>query len=82
MTISYHHDRYIYDTFAPFNNTNKHNHRLEKSGKNGRSSGGGGGGGGDGKQLSLEEINKLASDTFNTVSLATCEYCGRSFLGL
>eukprot|EP01038_Epipyxis_sp_PR26KG_P012529 gene12529-16805_t len=28
----------------------------------------------------LEEINKIASSTFNTESLATCEFCGRSFL--
>lgn len=30
--------------------------------------------------LSLEEINRIASETFNTESLATCEHCGRTFL--
>mmetsp|Transcript_2198 Transcript_2198/g.3463 ORF Transcript_2198/g.3463 Transcript_2198/m.3463 type:complete len:350 (+) Transcript_2198:46-1095(+) len=28
----------------------------------------------------LEEINRLSSEAYNTESLATCEYCGRSFL--
>jgi hypothetical protein len=52
--------------------------------------GGGGGGGCDGLQdtlnnkgssgMNLEEINRMASETFNTVSLSQCEHCGRSFL--
>lgn len=32
------------------------------------------------KSSSLDEMNRLASDTFNSVSLSTCDYCGRSFL--
>jgi hypothetical protein len=28
----------------------------------------------------LAEINQAATETFNTVSLATCEWCGRTFL--
>ena len=32
------------------------------------------------KMSSLDEMNRLASDTFNSVSLSTCDYCGRSFL--
>ena len=30
--------------------------------------------------MNLEEINRMASETFNTVSLSQCEHCGRSFL--
>ncbi len=51
---------------------------IISSGKAVRGSAGGGDGGGG---MSLEEINKIASDTFNTVALAICEFCGRSFLG-
>lgn len=32
------------------------------------------------KAASLDEMNRLASDTFNSVSLSTCDHCGRSFL--
>ena len=31
-------------------------------------------------RLSLEEMNRLAAETFNNVSMDTCEFCGRSFL--
>jgi hypothetical protein len=30
--------------------------------------------------LSLAELNKLASETFNTETLSTCAFCGRTFL--
>ena len=30
--------------------------------------------------MNLEEMNRMASETFNTVSLSQCEHCGRSFL--
>ena len=32
------------------------------------------------QKLDLEELNKAASEAFNTVSLDTCAFCGRSFL--
>lgn len=31
-------------------------------------------------KLNLDEMNRMASETFNTVSLSQCEHCGRSFL--
>ncbi len=42
---------------------------------NSNSNGGNGEGG-----LSLEELNKLASEAFNTETLSQCAYCGRTFL--
>ncbi len=42
---------------------------------NGDSNGSSGEGG-----LSLEELNKLASEAFNTETLSQCAYCGRTFL--
>jgi hypothetical protein len=30
--------------------------------------------------MDLSEMNRLAQETFNTVSLSTCAYCNRSFL--
>lgn len=35
---------------------------------------------GDSQELSLDEINRLASETFNTESMSSCEFCGRTFL--
>ena len=31
-------------------------------------------------KMNLDEMNRMASETFNTVSLSQCEHCGRSFL--
>ena len=31
-------------------------------------------------EVDLDEINRMASETFNSVSLSTCVHCGRSFL--
>ena len=31
-------------------------------------------------ETELDEINRLANEIYNTVSLDTCEFCGRSFL--
>ena len=31
-------------------------------------------------EADLEELNRLANEIYNTVSLSTCAYCGRSFL--
>lgn len=36
--------------------------------------------GGEGGAMTLEEMNKLASEAFNSVALDICEFCGRSFL--
>eukprot|EP01039_Chlorochromonas_danica_P005359 gene5359-5895_t len=40
-----------------------------------KSAGGGGGG-----EPSLDEINRMASEAFNSVALSQCAYCGRTFL--
>lgn len=32
------------------------------------------------QSLTLDEVNALASTTFNTESMSTCEFCGRTFL--
>jgi hypothetical protein len=56
---------------------------VSKKGGGGGGGSGAGGGGGDqdsGGGMTLEEINKLASEAYNTESLSTCPFCGRTFL--
>ena len=37
-------------------------------------------GGGPHSQEALDEMNRLASEAYNSVALSTCAHCGRSFL--
>lgn len=55
--------------------------RPSTSGGGGSGRGRGGDGAGDGGDgISLDELNKLANDTYNNETLSTCAHCGRTFL--